>query len=301
VLDLAELCDHLGKLADARRFRELHAEMARIVNDVAWDGAWYARAYDDEGRAVGVSSEERHRIGLNTQTWAVIGEVAPNDRARKAMDSAHEKLDSPFGLALMWPPYLEGNDRVRGTTTYPPGAKENGGIFCHAHSFAIVAAARLGLAERALLYYREIAPFAHAKDVERMKVEPYVFCGNIASREHKQYGYGRNAWLSGTATWAYVAATQWILGIRPTIDGLVIDPCIPLKWKSFKVRRIFRRVTYTIEVRNPQHVHSGISSVQIDGKKYRAEGVGRTLLLPVSSPGSSHRVVVVLGHPGSEG
>jgi cellobiose phosphorylase len=94
---------------------------------------------------------------------------------------------------------------------------------------------------------------------------------------------------------------EWILGIRPTIDGLVIDPCIPLKWKSFKVRRIFRRVTYTIEVRNPQHVRSGISSVQIDDKKYRVEGIGRTPLLPVLSPGSSHTVVVVLGYPGSEG
>ncbi len=264
VLDLAELSEHLGNTGEARRFRELHAEMARIVNDVAWDGAWYARAYDDQGLPVGVSGEEKHKIALNTQTWAVIGDVAPPDRARRALDSAHEKLNSPFGLALMWPPYVEGNDRVRGTTTYPPGAKENGGIFCHAHTFAVVAAAKLGLADRALEYYREITPFTHAKDVDRMKVEPYVFCGNIASREHRQYGYARNAWLSGTATWGYVAATQWILGIRPTHRGLEIAPVVPDAWRSFQATRVFRGVRYAIAVERVGE--GGAVSLAVDGR-----------------------------------
>ncbi len=249
MLDLADLSEHLGRASDARRFRGLHSEMARIVNEVAWDGGWYARAYDDEGRPVGVAGEEKHRINLNTQTWAVIGEVASHDRACRALDSAHEKLNSRFGLALLWPPYVEGDLRVRGTTTFPPGAKENGGIFCHANTWAIVAAARLGLAERALLYYKQITPLAHGRDVERMKVEPYVFCGNIAGPEHGQHGYARNAWLTGTATWAYVAATQWILGIRPTHGGLEIAPVVPDSWRGFEARRRFRGVDYRITVR----------------------------------------------------
>ncbi len=249
LLDLADLADHLGKSQDAKRFRELHGEMAGIVNRVGWDGEWYARAYDDEGLPVGVKSEDRHKINLNTQTWAVIGEVAPLDRARKALQSAHDTLNSPFGLALMWPPYVEGDERVRGTTTYPPGAKENGGIFCHANTWAIVAAAKLGLADRALEYYREITPFTHPKDVDRMKVEPYVYCGNVASPEHKQYGYARNAWLSGTASWVYVAATQWILGIRPTHEGLEIAPVVPDGWRGFEATRLFRGVRYAIAVR----------------------------------------------------
>ncbi len=248
VLDLAELAGHLDRQDDAARFRSLHAEMAGIVNKVAWDGDWYARAYDDEGKPIGVKAEAQHKIALNTQTWAVIGDVAPEERARKALRNAHDKLNSEYGLAIMWPPYTEGNERVRGTTTFPPGAKENGGIFSHANPWAIIASVKLGLAERALQYYHQITPFTH-KDVDRMKVEPYVYCGNIASPEHKQFGYARNAWLSGTASWTYVAGTQWILGIRPTHAGLMVAPCIPDSWRGFKALRIFRAVRYAIEVR----------------------------------------------------
>ncbi len=222
--------------------------MAAIINQVAWDGDWYARAFDDEGKPIGVKSEAHQRIALNTQTWAVIGDAAPVERGRRAMEQAHDKLNSKFGLALLWPAYTEGDERVRGTTTYPPGAKENGGIFCHANTWAIVAAAKLGMAERAMQYYLQITPFMR-RDVDVMKVEPYVYCGNVTGPEHKQYGYARNAWLSGTASWTYVAGTQWILGIRPTYAGLMIAPVIPEKWKGFKATRVFRGVRYIIEVK----------------------------------------------------
>ena len=248
LLDLAELSDHLHNADEAKRFRALHAEMAAIINQVAWDGDWYARAFDDEGKPIGVKSETHQRIALNTQTWAVIGEAAPVERGRRAMEQAHEKLNSKFGLALLWPSYTEGDQRVRGTTTYPPGAKENGGIFCHANTWAIVAAAKLGMAERAMQYYLQITPFMR-RDVDVMKVEPYVYCGNVTGPEHKQYGYARNAWLSGTASWTYVAGTQWILGIRPTYAGLMIAPVIPEKWKGFKATRLYRGVRYLIEVK----------------------------------------------------
>ena len=247
MLDLAELADHVGKGPDANRFRGLHTEMSDILNRVAWDGEWYARAYDDEGKPVGVRSETNHKIALNTQTWAVIGETAPPERAQQAMESIHKKLNCKYGLALLWPAYTTGDERVRGTTTYPPGAKENGGIFCHANTWAIVAAAKLGMADRAMQYYLQITPFSR-KDVDCMKVEPYVYCGNIAGPEHKQFGYARNAWLSGTASWTYVAGTQWILGIRPTLRGLMIAPVIPDKWRGFKATRIFRGVRYEITV-----------------------------------------------------
>ena len=263
MLDLAELSDHINASAEAKRFRALHKEMAAIINKVAWDGQWYARAYDDEGKPVGVASEKHHKIALNTQTWAAIGEAAPLDRAKQAMESAHKKLNSKYGLALLWPAYVEGDERVRGTTTYPPGAKENGGIFCHANTWAIVAAAKLGMAERAMQYYLQITPFTR-KDVDCMKVEPYVYCGNIAGPEHKQFGYARNAWLSGTASWTYVAGTQWILGIRPTYQGLMIAPVIPEKWKGFKASRVFRGVRYAIEVKRQGKGNK--VSLTVDGK-----------------------------------
>jgi cellobiose phosphorylase len=262
-LDLAELCDYLGKLGDSVQLKRLHTEMSNIINRVAWDGAWYARAFDDEGRPVGVQGEEYQQISLNTQTWAVIGECAPEERARLAMKSAHERLNSPHGLALLAPAYTHGDARVGGTTTYPPGAKENGGIFCHSNTWAIIAAARLGLNDLAFQYYQQIMPLERA-DSEVYKVEPYVYCGNICGPEHPQFGYGRNSWLSGTAAWTYVAATQYILGIRPTYRGLKIAPVIPSSWTGYRAKRVFRGVMYNIQV---ERVGDGNAvSLMVDGR-----------------------------------
>ena len=247
MLDLAEVCDQVGKDEDGKRFRALKKEMEANINRVAWDDGWFARAFDDEGKPLGVHAEEFHKIGLNTQTWAVIGECAPAERLTQAMKSAHAWLNSPFGLALLKPAYTHGDARVGGTTTYPPGAKENGGIFCHSNTWAIIAAARLGWNDRAYQYYRQIMPLART-DSDVFKVEPYVYCANICGPEHPQFGYGRNSWLSGTASWTYVAATQWLLGIRPTFEGLMVAPIIPEEWPGFNARRIFRGVTYAISV-----------------------------------------------------
>jgi cellobiose phosphorylase len=284
LLDMAELHDELGETSEAERHRALQAEMARVVNEVAWDGSWYARAYDDEGRPVGVAAEEKHRINLIAQSWAVIGEVAPRERAEAAMASAHEMLNTEYGLAILWPPYEKGDERVRGTTTFPPGAKENGGIFCHANTWSIIAAARLGQAERALRYWRQVTPFLR-KDPDRLKVEPYVFCGNMTGPSHPQFGLGRNAWLSGTAAWMYVAETQWILGIRPTFKGLEIAPAIPDDWKGFEADRIFRGRKYHIRVVR-QGPGSSVS-LRVDGRPIEGS------VVPLPSPGAAEILVEV--------
>ena len=245
MLDLAELSRHLGKESDAVRFEKLHREMAGIIQKHCWDRAWYARAYDDNGLPIGVESETNQKISLNPQTWAVLGEIGQPSRLAAAMESAHEKLNTPFGLRLMWPPYNGQQDRIGGTTTYPPGAKENGGIFCHANTWAIVAAAKLGWGDRAYEYYRQILPLAR-KDVDTLRTEPYVYCQNICAPEHPHYGRGRTSWLTGTAAWTYVAGTQWILGIQPTYTGLRIAPAIPEAWKGFSIQRTFRGSKYNI-------------------------------------------------------
>lgn len=264
LLDLEDVCKAIGKAGEAARFREYYWDMSEMINEHAWDGRWYARAYDDEGLPVGVAAEAEHKIGLNTQTWAVIGEAAPHERALQAIESAHEMLNSPYGLALMWPPYTRGNDRVRGTTTYPPGAKENGGIFSHANTWAIIAAARLGMGERSYQYYRQILPLARP-DVDLTQAEPYVYCANICSKEHPQYGYGRNSWLTGTASWTYIAGTQWILGIRPTFQGLKIAPVLPDEWQGFTAVRRFRGVTYRISVERAGRGKQ--VELEVDGQK----------------------------------
>jgi cellobiose phosphorylase len=246
-LDLAELADELGHDEEAERFRDHAREMADVVNEHAWDGTWYARAFDDEGKAIGVASEERHRINMNPQTWCVIGDVAPRERAEQALRSMDEMLGTQFGVALLWPPYEGGLERVRGTSTYPPGAKENGGIFCHANTWAIVAAAKLGWNDVAYDYYRRVLPLLRA-DSDRYLVEPYVYCQNVCGPTHPQFGMGRNAWLTGTASWTYVAATQWILGIRPTYRGLRIAPALPSGWSGFTGTRLFRGAVHEILV-----------------------------------------------------
>jgi cellobiose phosphorylase len=248
MLDLAQLCERIDRPADGRRFAGLHASMAAAINENAWDGAWYTRAFDDDGLPIGVSGAAHHAIDLITQSWCVLGEVAPPERAEQAMASADEKLNTKYGIALLWPPYDGADDRVRGTSTYVPGAKENGGIFCHANTWSIVAAAMLGHGDDAYRYYRQILPLART-DSDLYKVEPYTYPQNICGPTHPSFGMARNAWLTGTASWTFVAATQWILGIRPTYEGLRVAPAIPAAWPGFKAHREFRGTAYEIEVR----------------------------------------------------
>ena len=247
MLDLVELCKYLHMDGEASQFTRLYQEMAGIISQTAWDGKWYARAYDDQGNPVGIETEAHHKIGMIPQIWAVIGEIDSEERLTRAMQSVHELLNSPYGVALLWPAYDGSDQRVRGTSTYPPGAKENGGIFCHANAWAIIAAAKEGQVDRAYQYYRQINPLART-DADVYQSEPYVYCQNICGPEHPQYGLGRNAWLTGTASWTYVAGVQWILGIRPTYDGLIVSPAIPSQWNGYKAMRIFRGVTYSITV-----------------------------------------------------
>ena len=248
MLDMAELCEKIDLPAEGMRFAGLHASMAGLINEHAWDGAWYVRSYDDDGLPVGVAGAAHQAIDLIPQSWCVLGEVAPPERAEQAMASADEKLNTKFGIALIWPPYDGADPRIGGTSTYVPGAKENGGIFCHANAWSIVAAAMLGHGDQAYKYYRQILPLART-DSDLYKVEPYTYPQNICGPTHPSFGLGRNAWLTGTASWTFVAATQWILGIRPTYEGLRVAPVMPAAWPGFKAHREFRGVAYEIEVR----------------------------------------------------
>jgi cellobiose phosphorylase len=284
VLDLAELTDHLDRPAEAERFRGWHREMADAINTHAWDGAWYARCFDDDGRPIGVAREAVHQINLNPQTWSVLGEVAPPERAERAMRAAHDRLNTPYGLALLNPPYDGGDPRVRGTSTFPPGAKENGGIFCHANTWAIVAAAMLGRGDQAYAYYRQILPLARG-DADRFAVEPYVYCQNICGPSHPQFGMGRNAWLTGTASWTYVAGTQWILGIRPTHRGLRVAPAIPVSWPGFTASRLFRGARYDIAVR--REGPGDAVTLTVDGRPCDGD------VIPLPPAGTAHVTVEV--------
>ncbi len=286
--DFADLAERIGKKADAKKYRKMADEMARRVNKSCWDGEWYTMAVDGWGTMLGSKKCKDGKVYLNTQTWAVISGAADKARAEKCMDSVKKYLDSDYGVALLVPGYKHFSPRLGGISTFPPGLKENGGIFCHANTWAVVAEAMLGRSENAFKYYKQLIPPTKDKMQDIHQAEPYIYSQSIASKEHRDFGLARNSWLTGTASWNYVSGTQYILGIQPAYDGLKVDPCIPRHWQGFSVTRQFRGTTYEIKVTNPRRVSKGVVSMTVNGKR-----VAGNVILP--QKGKKALVEVVLG------
>jgi cellobiose phosphorylase len=281
------LLEHLGK--DASDWRNAYAEIRASVEGCAWDGEWYLMYFDHDGTPVGSHKNQYGQIHLNGQSWAVLSGFAPQERARQAMDSVYRRLNTKYGIKLSTPGYNGFDPRYGGVTTYPPGAKENGGIFLHPNPWAIIAETMLGDGDRAYDYYSQINPAGKNEMIELYESEPYVYPQNILGDEHPQFGLARNSWLSGTASWMYQAGTQWILGIRAEYEGLHLDPCIPSKWDGFKATRKYRGVTYHITVNNPNHVCKGVEKVTVNGEP--AEGS----LIPAAESAIEVYVEMTLG------
>ncbi|MBC7249468.1 MAG: glycosyl transferase [Anaerolineae bacterium] len=289
LLEMIELSQHLGDEESAARYRQYYETMKQRVNEHAWDGEWYVRYFDADGTPLGSHRNAHGQIYTNGQSWPVISGFAPPDRARAALDAVYRRLNTPKGIKLSTPGYNGFDPAKGGITTYPPGAKENGGIFLHTNPWVIIAETMLGNGERAWEYYSQINPVAKNDQIDEYECEPYVFPQNILGDEHPQFGLARNSWLTGTASWAYQAATRYILGIRPAYDGLLIDPCIPSSWEGFRVTREFRNAVYAIEVHNPAHVCKGVKSITVDGQAIAGN------LVPVFADGQTHRVEVIMG------
>jgi cellobiose phosphorylase len=287
--EMIELMRHIEDEASAQTDTADYEEMKRRVNECAWDGEWYVRYFDSDGMPLGSKASPHGQIYINSQSWAVISGFAPADRARTAMDSVRARLNTSKGLKLSAPGFDGFDPKRGGITTYPPGAKENGGIFLHTNPWVMIAEAMLGRGDRAYEYYAQINPAAKNDSIDEFQCEPYVYPQNILGDEHPQFGLARNSWLSGTASWAYRAATQYLLGVRPAYNGLVIDPCVPTNWNGFRVTRRFRGATYQIDVKNPTRVSSGARSVRVDGREIAGT------VVPVFGDGKTHSVEVVMG------
>ena len=271
-----------------RKFREEYELTARALNDYCWDGEWYIRGTRDDGGIIGSSMNREGRIFLEPTTWAVISGIAPEDRARLTMDSVYEHLNTERGPKILTPAYTEVDPGVGLATRCVPGKKENGAIFNHPAAWAILAECLLGNGDRAYEYFRKTMPMVQAHDPDVYRMEPYVYSEYVTSPDHPTYGEASHSWLTGSGVWMYRDALDYILGVRPTYDGLVVDPCIPSSWEGFRVSRRFRGATYEIEVRNPEHVQHGVAWVEMDGERIE----GNTL--PMMGDGV-HRVVCVLG------
>ncbi|MCQ2595769.1 MAG: glycosyl transferase [Treponemataceae bacterium] len=288
--ELCELCAFRGENEKVTVYKEWYDQMKSNVLEKAWDGDWFVRYFDDKGEPYGSAKNEYGKLWLNAQSWAVLsGFCDGTDLGRKAMDSVKKHLVTENGIKLSWPGYTTYDREKGGVTTYPPGAKENGGIFLHPNPWAIIAETKLGDGDQAFAYYQRINPAAKNEKMDEYECEPYCYAQNILSNEHPNFGLGRNSWLSGTSSWAYQASTKYILGIRPEHNGLRIEPCIPKSWEGFTVERTCRGCVYNITVKNPKNISCGVTKLTLDGKEIAGS------IVPWQTDSKVHNVEIVLG------
>jgi len=273
---------------DAGHYRAMLVEMEEAAAAHTWDGEWFLRGYVDSGKKIGSRESVGSTIFLNAQSWAVLSGSGSRERLVAAMDALHERLATEHGAVLNAPCYLEHDAEIGAITTFPGGLKENAAIFCHANTWPVVAEAMLGRGDLAYKLYRSFLPAAKNETADVYSMEPYVYAQFITGIDHKaHFGRARNSWLTGTATWAFVALSQYILGIRAEYDGLSLLPCIPSSWPGYRASREFRGAHYDIEVRGSGRIRSA----RIDGKPSTPSEDGR-LLVPVAKAGSRVRVEI---------
>jgi cellobiose phosphorylase len=264
--------------------------MEETVWKAGWDEEWFRRAYDDFGHVLGSKENEEGMIFIEPQGICVMaGLGADDDRAERALDSVEKHLATPHGIVLHQPAFTKYYLHLGEISSYPPGYKENAGIFCHTNPWIMIAETKIGRGDKAFDYYLRINPSAREDLSEVHRCEPYVYAQMIAGRDAPTHGEAKNSWLTGTAAWNYVAITQWILGIRPMYEGLLIDPCIPSAWDGFSATRQFRGCVMRIVVHNPQHVCKGIVKMTVDGNPIEGN------LIPYNCSDGEHRVEVWLG------
>ena len=242
------------------------AKLDRKIAKVCWDGGWFIWAIGEDGTVFGTRKAREGRIYLNTQCWAVLSGAATPKQAAKALAAVKKHLASDYGVALCDPPFAQTPVKIMRAVLFNPGNKENGGIFSHTQSWVVLAEIARGNGDQAYAYFRAFLPAAQNDRAEIREIEPYVHCQSTHAPTSKKYGRSRVPWLSGTASWAQYTATQWILGVRPELDGLRIDPCIPKEWPGFTMRRRFRGKTVHIEVKNPAGVNRGVVSLAVDSE-----------------------------------
>jgi cellobiose phosphorylase len=288
--DFSRLCSERGLDQEAARALESIEAMRQAVMAYGWDGDWFLRAYGDHGQKVGSRECEEGQIYIEPQGFCVMAGLGVDDgRAQRALDSVRERLETDYGILLHQPAYTRYHPELGEITSFPPGYKENGAVFCHNNPWVIIAETMLGRGDRAFSLYRRFAPAYIQDRIDTHRLEPYVYAQMIAGPDAPRCGEAKNSWLTGTAAWCYVAVTQYILGVRPDYDGLRIDPCIPAGWEGFSVERRFRGAVYHIEVRNPDGVCKGVRRMVVDGSE--VEG---NLVKPFTD-GAAHEVLVELG------
>ena len=288
--EYAVLCDHMGLIDEAAAARKEVKTMYDAVLNAGWDGEWFRRAYDALGNPVGSQLCDEGQIFIEPQGMCVMAGIGVEEGlAARALVSVKERLDTKHGIVLQQPAYTRYHVELGEISSYPPGYKENAGIFCHNNPWVSCAETVLGHGDRAFEVYTRTCP-AYVEEIsDTRRTEPYVYCQMVAGCDAPTFGEGKNSWLTGTAAWTFMNVSQYILGIRPTLEGLAIDPCLPSSIKGFTCERLYRGVRYHITVQRPDGVSKGVRSVVVDGKSIDGD------VIPLDSTKTEQTVTVVMG------
>ena len=288
--DYVEICRHRGMAEEAALAEEAIADMEKTVLDAGWDGEWFLRAYDHYKNKIGSKECEDGKIYIEPQGFCVMAEIGLKEgNCLKAMESVEKYLDTKYGIVLLQPPYHRYHVELCEISSYPPGYKENAGIFCHNNPWISIAETVVGRGNRAWQVYTRTCP-AYIEDISEIhRTEPYVYSQMIAGKDAPNFGEAKNSWLTGTAAWTFVNISQYILGVYPTHQGLSVDPCIPKGFGDFSITRKFREGTYHIQVKNPQNVEKGVVSMTVDGKAVDGH------IIPYEKGKEAYDVVITMG------
>lgn len=286
----AKLCRLTGNTSEATRAEKEVAKIYDAILKDGWDGKWFLRAYDAHGQKVGSHECEEGQIYIETQGFCPLAGVGVKEGlAKEALDSVKERLDTKYGIALLQPAYTRYHLELGEITSYPPGYKENAGIFCHNNPWVSISETVIGRGDRAFEIYQKTCPAYVEEFSEIHRTEPYVYSQMIAGRDAVFFGEAKNSWLTGTAAWTFVNISQHILGLLPTHEGLSVNPCIPHDFGDFELTRKFREGTYHIQVRNPKQVEKGVVSLRVDGQEIAGN------VIPYVRGKKEYQVEVVMG------
>ncbi|MCM1254179.1 MAG: glycosyl transferase [Clostridium sp.] len=289
--EYAQLCELMNDRAEADRARGEVKKMYDAILKDGWDGEWFVRAYDAYSHKVGSRECDEGQIYIEPQGFCVLAGVGVEEgHAKKALDSVKEKLDTKYGVMILQPAYTKYHVELGEVTSYPPGYKENAGIFCHNNPWVSIAETVIGRGGRAFEIYQKTCP-AYVEEISEIhRTEPYVYSQMIAGADAKFHGEAKNSWLTGTAAWTFVNISQYILGVYPTHKGLSVNPCVPSGFGDFEITRKFREGTYHIKVVNPDNVEKGIKSITVDGQS--VEGC----VIPYTAGKENYEVTVTMGN-----
>ena len=288
--EYADLCGHRDLPDEAADARAAIAQVEQATLTAGWGGAWFRRAYDAFGKPVGSKECDEGQIFIEPQGMCVMAGIGKETgQAEQALKSVEERLDTKYGVVLLQPAYTTYRLNLGEISSYPPGYKENAGIFCHNNPWISCAETVLGHGDRAFEVYKKTCP-AYIEDISDIhRTEPYVYSQMVAGKDAPTFGEAKNSWLTGTAAWTFCNVSQYILGVQPTLDGLKIDPCIPHTLPGFTVTRRYRGAVYHIRVENPAAVQKGVKRVTVNGKTIEGN------VLPLAPAGETVEVTVVMG------